>query len=158
MTCQGGSSQSVLAFLAKNPSVTEECLPYRPEQVGECATKGCQEVQVVKGSCVASKEDAVKREIMKNGPVVASIKVYRDFLLYQKGIYKPMDDVPRFKGRHQVKVIGWGKDQKKREFWIIENSWGSTWGEEGYARVYMGFTEMLIDEHVLAPLVNKVAE
>lgn len=105
--------------------------------------------------CMASKEDQVKREIQQNGPVVASILVYRDFLLYQRGIYKPMDDMAKFQGRHQVKVLGWGVDEKKREYWIIENSWGSTWGEEGYGRVYMGFKEMLLDEHVLAPLLTK---
>ncbi len=50
--------------------------------------------------CLASKEEQVKREIQQNGPVVASIHVYRDFLLYQKGIYKPMGDMPKFQGRH----------------------------------------------------------
>ena len=57
-----------------------------------------------------------------------------------------------------MKVIGWGKDEKKREYWLIENSWGSTWGEEGYARIYMGFKDIQIDTNVLAPIVNKIAE
>ncbi len=54
-----------------------------------------------------------------------------------------------------MKLIGWGVDEKRREYWIIENSWGTTWGEDGYGRVYMGFKEMLLDEFTLAPMVTK---
>lgn len=80
--------------------VQEDCLPYEPLSHKACNVTGCDTKQVLSSMCVASKEDQVKREIQQNGPVVASILVHRDFLLYQRGIYKPMSDMPKFQGRH----------------------------------------------------------
>jgi cathepsin B len=34
-----------------------------------------------------------------------------------------------------VKILGWERQADGQEFWLIENSWGSDWGENGYARI-----------------------
>lgn len=45
-------------------------------------------------------------------------------------------------GGHAVKIIGWGKETKddgvETEFWIVQNSWGKDWGEDGYFRIAFG--------------------
>lgn len=35
---------------------------------------------------------------------------------------------------HAVALVGWGTDSG-RDYWILRNSWGTTWGEQGYARL-----------------------
>lgn len=37
---------------------------------------------------------------------------------------------------HAVVVTGYGKDSDSGlEYWLVRNSWGEDWGEDGYARI-----------------------
>jgi len=38
---------------------------------------------------------------------------------------------------HAVNVVGWGKSGSS-EYWIVRNSWGTSWGESGYFRIIAG--------------------
>ncbi|EPB71591.1 papain family cysteine protease [Ancylostoma ceylanicum] len=81
-------------------------------------------------------EEAIKQEIIDNGPVQAVFDVYEDFRLYKKGIYKHTKGMKT--GAHAVKILGWGTYEFyntthaiKKPFWLIANSWSVDWGEQG---------------------------
>ena len=78
-------------------------------------------------------KEAVKEEIMKNGPVPLGLIVYEDLLSYKSGVYKHVSG--SLVGAHTAKVIGWGVDPEAGKYWIIANSWGTNWGEKGYFKV-----------------------
>lgn len=40
-------------------------------------------------------------------------------------------------GGHTITIIGFGQETGE-SYWIAANSWGTTWGEEGFFRFKMG--------------------
>ena len=70
----------------------------------------------------------VKRAVLRNGGVVIAIRVYEDF---SRDLHKSKSIVPR--GGHAMIIVGWTKDNR----WIVQNSWGSSWGYSGF--LYMDF-------------------
>lgn len=87
--------------------------------------------------CLAQDEHfGLKKEILKNGPVVAQMTVFTDFLTYKEGVYHRTEDAFKFNnGQHIVKIVGWDRQGDGAEFWLIENTFGNDWGENGYARI-----------------------
>eukprot|EP01009_Symbiontida_sp_KSa7_P007852 NODE_4936_length_329_cov_410.350000_g4325_i0.p3 GENE.NODE_4936_length_329_cov_410.350000_g4325_i0~~NODE_4936_length_329_cov_410.350000_g4325_i0.p3 ORF type:complete len:78 (+),score=13.31 NODE_4936_length_329_cov_410.350000_g4325_i0:33-266(+) len=49
---------------------------------------------------------------------------------YTGGIVK---HCPKEQPDHGVLLVGYGED-----YWIVKNSWGPNWGEEGYIRLHKG--------------------
>ncbi len=158
--CHGGAFPTAWQYLENYGVVTEECFAYvsgYDGQVPHCPHGVCQDFllkyqkyRAVQGS---SKEligvNAIKREIMTNGPVHAGFFVYEDFLVYQGGIYEYTWGEK--KDGHAIKIVGWGVEDGK-EYWIVQNSWGPNWGENGYFRIKMG--ECYIEQFGYAGLPN----
>ena len=86
--------------------------------------------------------DAIKTELMTNGPLEVSFFVYEDFLTYKSGIYKHV--AGKYLGGHAVKLVGWGVEDGV-EYWKIANSWNEDWGENGYFRIVAGKDECGIE-------------
>ncbi|EYB81603.1 hypothetical protein Y032_0378g287 [Ancylostoma ceylanicum] len=97
-------------------------------------------------------ERSIRKEIMNNGPVVASFRVYSDFKFYTGGIYIHTGGYER--GGHAVKVIGWGRENGT-DYWLIANSWNTDWGENGgYFRILRGSNHCQIEQKVVAGLIK----
>lgn len=141
--CQGGSVDAVLAYIQRRGLYPEECLPYAGEKGAACKTE-CSEDKKLKvlEHCVLNREKAIKREIYNRGPVVAPIFLKSEYLVYSSGVYTPTDgskqdflyDKDGKTILQAATVLGWGKSHGT-PYWLVRHSWGSSWGEEGYARV-----------------------
>lgn len=47
---------------------------------------------------------------------------------------------------HAVLLVGYGVDnQTEEKYWIVKNSWGENWGENGYFRIRRGTDECGIE-------------
>merc|ERR1712108_81816 len=56
---------------------------------------------------------------------------------YEEGIFDGCNNVnPDI--NHAVQLVGYGTDENSGEnFWLVRNSWGPSWGENGYIRLKM---------------------
>ena len=59
--------------------------------------------------------------------------VYKDFTHYKSGIYKHVDGNKL--GGHAVTIVGYNDAEK---YWLVRNSWGTHWGENGYFKIAYG--------------------
>lgn len=139
--------------------VDSSCLAYSGFDDTPCEVESCEKF-FVGDYCVSSGEEGIKREIFKNGPVIAVIPIYKDFLIYKDGIYQIVEGTSKFHGGHAIKIIGWDKTESGQGYWILENSWGESWGKNGLGYVAIGQKNLYIDEFVIAahPRTEKQAE
>eukprot|EP00403_Amphidinium_massartii_P043962 CAMPEP_0178437934 /NCGR_PEP_ID=MMETSP0689_2-20121128/35282_1 /TAXON_ID=160604 /ORGANISM="Amphidinium massartii, Strain CS-259" /LENGTH=659 /DNA_ID=CAMNT_0020060219 /DNA_START=30 /DNA_END=2009 /DNA_ORIENTATION=- len=80
-----------------------------------------------------SGRSAMMKEIYARGPISCGVDANR-LEHYTTGIAKGFSLLQD----HVVSVVGWGTDPEVGGYWIMRNSWGEYWGEEGYARVKFG--------------------
>mmetsp|Transcript_18182 Transcript_18182/g.13224 ORF Transcript_18182/g.13224 Transcript_18182/m.13224 type:complete len:102 (-) Transcript_18182:49-354(-) len=77
------------------------------------------------------------KSMIVEGPVEVQFHVYEDFYNYKSGVYTRSS--LSYVGDHDVKVLGWGHDSASGlDYWIVANSWGSKWGEQGFFRIAFG--------------------
>ena len=78
---------------------------------------------------------------------------YTDFLAYKSGSYHKTEESFKFNGQHIVKIVGWSHSIEGGDEWIIENTWGTTWGDKGYAKIIGGRGDTQIDFFSIGPSV-----
>jgi hypothetical protein len=74
--------------------------------------------------------DEIKAAIYKYGPVSVGVAVDDSFSSYTGGIFQGTGFTNL---NHAVNIVGWGDG-----YWIMRNSWGTSWGENGYMRLKFG--------------------
>lgn len=83
-------------------------------------------------------EVATKQAIIQYGALAITIFAGNPLQGYRGGVFDPTTSGNCGGSGHAVNLVGWnaasGSDP---ENWIIRNSWGNTWGENGYFRVNM---------------------
>jgi hypothetical protein len=79
----------------------------------------------------------IKQEIYTNGPVTAGFTVYNSFYEYTSGVIRGGSG--GIAGGHAVVIVGWGADSEG-EYWIVRNSWASSWGIGGYFNIDIAWT------------------
>jgi len=79
-------------------------------------------------------ESDYKADIMQNGDLSVSFNYFKEFGSYTGGI---MTTATPDKGGHAVLITAWGIGDGT-PYWKVRNSWGASWGEQGYCRMLRG--------------------
>jgi len=83
--------------------------------------------------------ESIKTALIEYGPLVICIRFWQDFFYYKGGVYEHTWGGRA--GGHVVAIVGYDDSQ---ECWIVKNSWGTKWGEDGWFRMAYN-TDMFAD-------------
>lgn len=137
--CNGGIMADAFEFIHEEGGIDDELsYPY------EGRTKKCRfrknKVAMSDAGYIIlpeGNEDSLKKTVAKFGPVAVAIdassiwfQFYRHGVYYDKHCRSKPDELD-----HAVLVVGYGTDPKKGDYWIVKNSWGPKYGEQGYIRM-----------------------
>lgn len=143
MGCNGGFLTNPFLYYATVGAQTEECYgPYTSGKTGgrsrSCIIKDWK-CPVRKASITTlrwhTSVDSIKANLVAFGPINTGFTVYEDFMTYKGGIYE--HKTGGILGGHAVKIVGFGEENGVG-YWIVQNSWSSAWGENGYFRIKFG--------------------
>jgi hypothetical protein len=128
--CQGGWMTAAYRLWRDSGAVLETEIPYTGGEGESCRQSlFAPSAHVESWTSVAQTRELLKRRVLVR-PVAVAMHVYPDFQYYQGGVYEHTGSDPV---NHAVLLIGW---DDALNAWIIKNSWGTGWGENGYAYVH----------------------
>ncbi|KAI3358072.1 hypothetical protein L3Q82_003084 [Scortum barcoo] len=134
--CKGGYISKAFSYVIRNKGVDSwRSYPYE-HQNGKCrySVKGkagyCSNFYILP----RGDEKTLQAVVASVGPVAVAVNaMLPSFHLYRGGLYNEPKCNPKLVN-HAVLVVGYGTDGGQ-DYWLVKNSWGTTWGEGGFIRI-----------------------
>jgi cathepsin X len=147
-SCAGGDDIHVYNYAMKHGVPPETCNTYvghakdcdRSMECYTCHYNGtCSPIPeydrlFIKNYSSVSGIENIQHEILERGPITCSLEVTDKFEEeYASGIYSELKE--EIEPNHVVSLIGWGHDANGSMYWIARNSWGVSWGLDGFFHI-----------------------
>lgn len=138
--CAGGYFQHALNYLKEGHGLeSESTYAYRAVE-GKCMFNASEVVASISSyRQLQDDEDLIRKEVALNGPVAVAIVACTSLKFYGGGIYEDSNCGRRDIGmNHAVVITGYGTSKNGKDYWIVKNSWGHWWGENGFGKIVRG--------------------
>lgn len=142
--CEGGMYNIVFDHYAKhNNAYSESAWPYTSgtgkEHACSAPRSGQTTFRTTGNKNVTPESVSAMKEALTTQPVSVAIQAdahgVHSFQSYKGGVYD--DPGCGTQLDHAVLLVGYGSE-KGKEYWILKNSWNTTWGEKGYMKLAVG--------------------
>jgi len=139
--CSGGLPSHAFQYINDIGGLeTETDYPYKAVDQNCSHDPSKASVGISGGSVNITQGDEVEllHAVFQNGPVSIAYQVAPGFKDYKTGVYSSTvcnstaQDV-----NHAVVAVGFGH-QDNMDYWIVKNSWGTTWGDNGFFKIQRG--------------------
>ncbi|XP_076582013.1 digestive cysteine proteinase 2 [Chaetodon auriga] len=134
--CSGAWMANAYDYVVSNGLQSSNSYPYTSVDTQPCYYESRLAVAHIKDYRFIPKgdEQALADAVATIGPITVAIDAdHSSFLFYSSGIYDEPSCNPNNLS-HAVLLVGYGSEGGQ-DYWIIKNSWGTSWGEGGYMRI-----------------------
>ena len=134
--CNGGQMDGAFQFAIDNGICTESSYAYTS---GVSKTAGtCQKcsaaVTINKCFDVKSNDQLALKEAVSKQPVAIAIEAdTKYFQSYASGVLTAATCGTSLD--HGVLIVGYGTESNGQMYWLVKNSWSTTWGDDGYVKI-----------------------
>ncbi|GAM26244.1 hypothetical protein SAMD00019534_094190 [Acytostelium subglobosum LB1] len=161
--CNGGIPQAAWEYMEAKGLPTYDCFPYtsgangtEPPCQKTCSDGSTYTLYKAKTLTLQTMNSvsAIQANLVAYGSIEGSMDVYDDFMTYTSGVYV-QSPTAKYLGGHAIKIIGWGHDDASNlDYWIVQNSWGTDWGMDGFFWIERGVNMCGIDRDSSAAQAN----
>lgn len=136
--CNGGLMDAALRYVRDFGIMSSRDYRYTAKR-GTCQFDKTKSVLQVRGSVVLPRgsESLLRLALALTGPIPIAIDAGpRSFHSYKSGVYD--DSACKNRARdlnHAVLLVGYGTTKSGGDYWIVKNSWGTKWGDNGYMKI-----------------------
>lgn len=131
--CNGGLMDNAFKYIKDQGITTESVYPYAGVDQ-KCKYQTSQAVAHDGGFVDVPHDDPSLVDAARQGIVSIGVDASGDFFTYSRGVY---DGNCGTRLNHGIAIVGFGS-AASQDFWIVRNSWGARWGENGYIRIIRG--------------------
>jgi len=136
MGCDGGWYFWAYDYLKDNKFMQEKDYPYKAVD-GTCTYDESKGVTNVRKYGQSHGTSANLNNLYKKGPLNVAVAAGNDvFRQYTSGIITLDQGCPTAVD-HAIVAVGYGQENGTK-YYIVRNSWGSGWGEDGFVRIATG--------------------
>uniref|UniRef100_A0A7S2V0K1 Peptidase C1A papain C-terminal domain-containing protein n=1 Tax=Fibrocapsa japonica TaxID=94617 RepID=A0A7S2V0K1_9STRA len=144
--CDGGFFGSTFDWIIENGILSEEEYPQSWETVYQGKTLMCKNdllegAQFKAGldswssvSPTLDSEEELQLALLRNGPLSIGVDA-TSMEFYTGGVDQGIGCTGSVD--HAIVLVGWGVENGEK-YWLVKNSWGDIWGEDGYWKVVFG--------------------
>jgi cathepsin F len=154
--CNGGLMKDAFLYYMNNGgAVRASDYPYFAFKRPTCSANSFNRITQLTGYTFAgtTDEDYIAQMVATYGPLAVAMNA--NYLQYYYGGIMNLSAAQcnPFGLNHAVNIVGYGEENGIK-FWIVRNSWGSRWGENGYFRIARGNGTCGINRYVITSFVR----
>jgi len=140
--CNGGLMDNAFQYVISNGGIcAEDAYPYTAQD-GTCQTTCSSVVNISSFVDVTPGDENALAAAVAQGPVSVAIEADQAvFQFYSSGIVEDGGPLGSCGTNldHGVLAVGYGTDSAtNKNYWIVKNSWGASWGDKGYVKIFRG--------------------